>query len=125
VGFQGFYKNSSESCEWNSPGTGLLFENFEFPIFFIHDPDNVTEIVNCYEKFNKPSADGTPRDWPLCAIQLQSFMFVAVDTPTCLRRSDRFSLSLNAAKVCDPLGDHNLWATLFPTNQSESYSDEG
>jgi len=116
---------SSAKCEWNKPGSGLLFENFKFPIFFVRDENNVKEIENCYEKFNKPLSDGSSRDWPLCAIQMQSFMFAAVDTPTCLRRSDKFSLSQTSGRVCDPLGDSNLWATLYPTNQSEPYSDEG
>ena len=49
-------------------------------------------FLQCYEKFNKPVND-TVRDWPLCAAQLKSFMLAAVDTPTCLRRNDVFSLS--------------------------------
>lgn len=68
----------------------MMYENWDFPVFYVHDQDNSDSIIECYEEFNKP-VNGTARDWPLCAAQLSSFMLAAIDTPTCLRRSDYFS----------------------------------
>ena len=32
--------------------------------------------------------NGTNPQYPLCAVELQNFMFAAKDTPTCMRKND-------------------------------------
>lgn len=82
-------------------------------------------------------------------------MLAAVDTPTCLRRSDKFNLEqqkgmtshgirctilyvrppviihtncklyvIISARVCDQMGDLNIWASVLPSNQSKPYIKE-
>jgi nicastrin len=90
----GLYSSGSQHyCEkWNDAGEDFLFQNFNFPIFYVKDVEKVQKILNCYNKFNRPIDPNVPRDWPLCAAELKAFMLAAVDTPTCLRRSERFNL---------------------------------
>lgn len=60
-------------------------------MFYVKKEAEAQATLDCYNKFNHP-VNGSARDWPLCAAQLKSFMLAAVDTPTCLRRSERFNL---------------------------------
>jgi nicastrin len=99
--FLGLYVNqtSADYCEWNEAGQEILFENYDFPIFYVQNERESLEIQKCYNDFNLP-IDGMARDWPLCAAQLKAHMFAAVDTPTCMRRSERFSLE-KAQGMCE------------------------
>ncbi|ODM90820.1 Nicastrin [Orchesella cincta] len=118
----GIYNSSSpKHCKnWNPSGNSLLWENLNFPIFYIHSATETDKLLKCFDNFNRPVNGITARGWPLCASQLRSFMLGAVDTPTCLRRSNVFNMNPGAAKVCDPLGDQNIWASLLPHNASSS-----
>ncbi|ODM91835.1 Nicastrin [Orchesella cincta] len=120
----GIYNATSpKRCQkWNAPGNSLLFENLPFPIFFMNNETESEKLIKCYDSFNRP-VNGTARSWPLCASQLKSFMLAAINTPTCLRRSAVFNMNPGAAKVCDPLGDQNIVASLLPKNATQSYSD--
>ncbi|XP_049887276.1 nicastrin [Pectinophora gossypiella] len=101
---------------WNNKGTGLIRRDIPFPIFYLPDTriEEVVKIQKCYERYNS--------DWdnqkgnPLCSLQLNSFMFAAVNSMVCMRRSASTTL-LTANKVCDPLGDHNVYYSLFPRNK--------
>lgn len=75
-----------------------MFERFDFPVFYVQNETKANEILDCYYKFNHPIDNATARDWPLCAAQLKSFMLAAVDTPTCLRRSEKFNLEQQSRK---------------------------
>ncbi|XP_044763682.1 nicastrin [Coccinella septempunctata] len=97
---------------WNQFGTGLLFEDITFPIFYMDDFNELHAVKECFEKFNNFSYE-TQRDRSLCSVQMNSFMYGAKNTPTCIRRSN-IATNLNPMRVCDPLGDKNIWATLFP-----------
>ncbi|CAL8146502.1 unnamed protein product [Orchesella dallaii] len=114
--------SSSKHCQsWNPAGNSLLWENLNFPIFYVHSESETEKLLKCFDNFNRPKNGITSQGWPLCATQLRSFMLAAVDTPTCLRRSSVFNMNPGAGKVCDPLGDQNIWASLLPHNSSESY----
>ncbi|CAL8148652.1 unnamed protein product [Orchesella dallaii] len=122
-GFGIYNTSSSKQCQkWNAPGNHLLLENLDFPIFFIYNDTESQKLLNCFETFNRP-INGSAREWPLCASQLRSFMLAAINTPTCLRRSSVFSMNPGASRVCDPLGDQNIVASLFPKNASETYEN--
>ena len=54
----------SEHCSrddpWNPAGFGTMFESFPFPIFMSSDEGVEDEVVDCFEKFNRPSDDNEP-----------------------------------------------------------------
>ncbi|XP_053739558.1 nicastrin [Synchiropus splendidus] len=101
---------------WNPEGNGLSYEDFRFPIFLLKDDNDTTRIRQCYMDHNMP-VNGSEPQYPLCAMELRSHMSAVIDTPTCMRRSaDTFSLSSD--KVCDPLGNYNVWASTRPINNT-------
>lgn len=107
---------------WNDKGTGLLRRDIPFPIFYlpISRSSEIEKIDQCYQRFNVMD-QSNQRGRPLCSVQLNSFMFAAVDTEVCLRRSTSSAL-LTPTKVCDPLGDHNVYYSLFPRTKDNKNS---
>ncbi|XP_061587896.1 nicastrin [Cololabis saira] len=101
---------------WNPWGTGLSYEEFDFPIFSLKDDNDTQVIRQCYMDHNRASNGSNPQ-YPLCAMQLYSHMFAVTDTPTCMRRND-INFSLTPEMVCDPLGDFNVWASTKPINNT-------
>uniref|UniRef100_A0A3B3CTY0 Nicastrin n=1 Tax=Oryzias melastigma TaxID=30732 RepID=A0A3B3CTY0_ORYME len=108
---------------WNPLGTGISYEEFDFPIFSVKD-DNDTEVIRrCYMEHNRAVNGSTPQ-YPLCAMQLMSHMAAVTDTATCMRRNaPTFSLAPDG--VCDPLGDANIWASTKPLNSSTKGHKDG
>ncbi|KAJ8985191.1 hypothetical protein NQ317_018220 [Molorchus minor] len=102
----------AKSSVWNPHGTGLLYADIPFPIFYVENQVEIVKIKDCFTKFNNFSYDSQD-DRSLCSLELKSFMYATTNTPTCRRRSDLVT-NLNPVKFCDPLGDSNVWATLFP-----------
>jgi len=120
--YSGLYQSSScDSKPWNPNGDGLLFEDLNFPIFFINENKLEQSVLldDCFYKFNQP-VDGKPPSYPLCSVELKAFMWAAVDTPTCLRRG-RLNMLFNPqpSEYCDPLGSVNIFVPLLATNKSE------
>ncbi|VEN39545.1 unnamed protein product [Callosobruchus maculatus] len=97
---------------WNPHGTALLFADIPFPIFYLEEEEEVWKIRDCFKKFNDFHYEAQS-DRPLCSLELKSFMYATIDTPTCKRRSSIMT-NLNPVKFCDPLGDSNIWASLYP-----------
>lgn len=113
------FSGLAESCSvekgegsWNPWGTGLLLEDFPFPIYYVPHPEEIQKMVDCFGKFNNYDLENQHRR-SLCSIEIKSFMSAAVDSRVCLARSIFFN-SLNPVKFCDPLQGKNVFATLFP-----------
>ncbi|XP_046853544.1 LOW QUALITY PROTEIN: nicastrin-like [Xenia sp. Carnegie-2017] len=100
-------KNSS----WNPSGSAMSYNYYDFPIFALYDQHEYDQLIECYRKHNKAMNNEKP-DYPLCGVELRCFMYAAKDTPTCLRKGEIPSFSEHM--FCDPLGDVNVWGTLFP-----------
>ncbi|XP_070137056.1 nicastrin isoform X2 [Drosophila bipectinata] len=122
--------NSSESCDasnpansWNPWGTGLLHEDFPFPIYYIADSKEIDKLKECFEKFNNKNYE-THALRSLCAIEVKSFMSAAVNTEVCMRRTN-FINNLGGSKYCDPLEGRNVYATVYPRNYSTENAIEG
>lgn len=97
---------------WNPFGTGLLHENFPFPIHYVKDEKDIASIRDCYYKFNSfDQANQHQRS--LCSIQIKSFMSAAVNSEVCIRRTNYMN-NVNPIRFCDPLQGKNVYATLFP-----------
>lgn len=77
----------------------------------------------CYEKYNKPLPDGSIREYPLCAVQLKDTMSGAKDAKTCYRRT-QVPTNLNPDTYCDPLGDHNVIATIKAVPNQDVYPNK-
>ncbi|XP_033114468.1 nicastrin-like [Anneissia japonica] len=112
------------SCgiQWNKPGSNLFALDFNIPIFALTDEDEVQSIVGCYNDTNKPNDKGEAQEYPLCAVELKDFMFGAVNTEICMRRSTN-PTNIEYVGYCDPLSDYNVWGTLKPTNKKDLHTD--
>lgn len=97
---------------WNPFGTGLLHENFPFPIYFVKNESFVNQILECYTKFNSYDAANQHKR-TLCSVQINAFMSASVNSEVCIRRS-KYLNNVNPTKYCDPLQGKNLYATLLP-----------
>eukprot|EP00095_Tigriopus_kingsejongensis_P011224 maker-scaffold836_size90567-snap-gene-0.18 protein:Tk11224 transcript:maker-scaffold836_size90567-snap-gene-0.18-mRNA-1 annotation:"hypothetical protein DAPPUDRAFT_309169" len=122
------YYNTEAQCQaevgpWNPSGSNLLLESFDFPIFLTRHENTTRFLVEeCFEQFNRPDEAGQPRDWPLCAVELDAHMYSAVSTETCIRRSNIMS-TLNPVKFCDELGDFSYFGFLREQNASLEAED--
>ncbi|KAH8288623.1 hypothetical protein KR054_006753 [Drosophila jambulina] len=117
--YSGINSSSSETCDasnpaknWNPWGTGLLHEDFPFPIYYIADPEEIEKLEACFEKFNNKDYE-THALRSLCAVEVKSFMSAAVNTEVCMRRTN-FINNLGGSKYCDPLEGRNVYATVYP-----------
>ena len=100
-----------QACQeslWNKFGTGILQEDWPFPMFLIDDSEKMNDLIDCYKNFNEPNEDESPKTWPLCAAELRSHMISAVDTKTCLRRNV-LTNPFSPTRYCDPMGDRNAF----------------
>uniref|UniRef100_T1JAP2 Nicastrin n=1 Tax=Strigamia maritima TaxID=126957 RepID=T1JAP2_STRMM len=119
----GLYRDESScSVPWNKVGSGILYEDWGFPIFIIKEQHDIDLILECYQKFNSPNS-GKEDKWPFCAAELKANMLGAKDTKTCIRRSNLVT-NLQQIQMCDPLGDHNIWLTVLPTNKSNPHTNK-
>ncbi|KAK4878728.1 hypothetical protein RN001_011234 [Aquatica leii] len=111
--------NMKNTCDvaWNPNGTGLLYEDLPFPIYYLNNNEDLQKMRDCFETFNNYSYE-THKARSLCLVELDAFMFATIDTPTCIRRSN-LKTNLNPVKFCDPLGGENVWATLFPLEKKQ------
>lgn len=66
----------------------------------------VEEIKSCYLKYNA-NDKAKQAERSLCALEMKSFMFAALNSETCIRRSTS-SLNFNPNAFCEPLGDRNI-----------------
>ncbi|XP_017141316.1 nicastrin isoform X2 [Drosophila miranda] len=121
--------NNSETCDasnpatsWNPWGTGLLHEDFPFPIYYIADTEEISKLEKCFLKFNNFNYE-THALRSLCAIEVKSFMSAAVSSEVCIRRT-RFINNLSGSKYCDPLEGRNVYATVYPRNVSSVEAEE-
>ncbi|XP_013099551.2 nicastrin [Stomoxys calcitrans] len=102
---------------WNPWGSGLLHEDFPFPIIIIPDNETVVRLIDCFKKFNNFDYK-TQHLRSLCAVEIKSFMSAAVNTEVCWRRSN-FIHNFATTRYCDPLEGRNVYATLFPRKMVE------
>ncbi|XP_053946908.1 nicastrin isoform X1 [Anastrepha ludens] len=99
---------------WNPWGTGLLHEDFPFPIYYIADEEEVYKLKSCFDKFNNFDYEGHATR-SLCAVEVTTFMSAAVNSEVCMRRTN-FINNLGPTKFCDPLEGSNVYGTLYPRN---------
>lgn len=78
----------NDSCDeispWNPLGTGILYMNVPFPMFYVESELEILKMKNCFHKFNNFSFD-SQNDRSLCSLELGAFMYATTNTPTCIR----------------------------------------
>ena len=107
----------SDSSPWNSVGSGNMWEHFEFPIFYIRDPETTESLYSCWAEHNNVTAGLA---WPLCSVEMGANMHAAVNSETCIRRSN-LQNSLEPPHFCDPLSDVSLH--YFVTERNATAAD--
>jgi nicastrin len=108
---------------WNKVASSqsLISLDLPFPVILIKDASNITEIMNCYKKFNE---DKDSEFGYKCSAELQSRMSGAKDSVTCISRSIREASAISGGvKFCDPLGSLNIFASMFEHNQKVVEND--
>ena len=108
----------SSRSPWNPSGSGVMWEQWAFPIFLLENSTFAQDIHECYDNHNIKR----PLHWPLCALELSSNMYAAKDSETCLRRSSLFNLS--PVSRCDPLSDDNIHYFVSPRLETEASEEE-
>lgn len=73
-----------DSKPWNPRGSSLLLEDWPFPMFFVNNDTHLAEIKECFNKHNAHSLE-SQNQRPLCALEMNSFMFSALNSEACLR----------------------------------------
>lgn len=74
----------SDTSPWNPFGTGILYMDIPFPIFYVESELEISKMKDCFGKFNNYSYD-TQNDRSLCSLELGAFMYATTNTPTCIR----------------------------------------
>lgn len=102
--------NSCPMKPWNPYGTDILLKSWSFPIFVVYEQNTINNIIDCFKNHNLPLNNQNDRS--LCALELKSHMYAAVDSKTCLRRTMMSYQNIRPIKFCDPLGDKNVYWSL-------------
>lgn len=108
---------------WNPFGTGLLHENFPFPIIYVKNEEQIKNLIECYHKFNGIDMKNQHKR-RLCSIQIKSFMSAAVNSNVCTRRTRNMN-NMNPQRYCDPMQSNNIYATVFPREIVKLVDGEG
>lgn len=96
---------------WNSDGSEIAMRRWDMPIFFTDNDHTISQIEDCFKKFNLPLSTQINRS--LCALEMSSHMFASVNSATCLRRSaSRYNI--NPLRYCDIMGGINIYSPLIP-----------
>ena len=105
----------TDQSPWNTAGSGLMWRNFDFPIFYVKDSNRTEELYQCYQTHNDVTQG---LSWPLCSVQMSANMHAAQSSETCIRRTD-LQNQLEPTHFCDPLSDVNLHYFVTPRNKSQ------
>ena len=105
----GGFSDDSSAGGWNPAGSGVMWREFEFPIFYLPDIEKTEELYQCFLQHNNQSLA-----WPLCAVEMKANMHAATNSETCTRRS-HLNNNLEPVHFCDPLADINIHYSLQET----------
>ena len=112
------YKKCNDESPWNPAGSSLLMEDWPFPMFYTDNQTLIEAIKLCFWKHNAHDLETQPFR-SLCALEMKSFMFAAINSNSCIKRSD-LKWNFNPTQFCDPLGDRNIHWPLAPINKDKN-----
>lgn len=117
--YSGLYVNSSsyQDCKANmwqheSQISRLLYDDIPFPIFFMNETKSIADIQSCFKQNNLLKGDKRKQGtFPLCSMQLDSFMLAAGDTRTCINSHSLVDDLLQTnGRRCYTIDNHNIFA---------------
>lgn len=112
------YKKCNNAKPWNPFGSALLMEDWPFPMFYTENQTALEAIKSCFQTHNAHDLE-TQYQRSLCAIEMKSFMYAAVNSESCIKRTD-FKMNFNPTQFCDPLGDRNIHWPLAPLDENNN-----
>lgn len=121
--YSGLYVNDTQygDCKQNhwireTPISGLLYDDIPYPIFLIDEKKSIDDLRSCFGSNNiKKGTERTQDTYPLCSMQLDSFMLAASDSETCLNSHSLIDELLQSNGMrCSPVGSQNLFAYYKP-----------
>eukprot|EP01135_Chromosphaera_perkinsii_P012275 Nk52_evm12s2630 gene=Nk52_evmTU12s2630 len=102
----GLYRDESATLskhKWNSYATEMFYTNYEkFSMTFVNNTETLSALSNC-SNINKDK-----EHYPLCSMQVDTFMTAAGNAETCLRRGR-----------CEPVGGYNVFGSVRPIKAKE------
>nr|XP_050847580.1 nicastrin [Vespula vulgaris] len=112
------YKKCNETNPWNPYGSSILMEDWPFPMFYMENKTLVKAVKSCFWTYNAYDLENQSKR-SLCALEMTSFMFSAVNSESCIKRSN-FYLNINPTMFCDTLGDRNIHWPLAPLKKDSN-----
>ncbi|KYN44896.1 Nicastrin [Trachymyrmex septentrionalis] len=112
------YKKCNNIEPWNPFGTAILMEDWPFPMFYTENQTALEAIKSCFWTHNAHDLE-MQYQRSLCAIEMKSFMYAAINSESCIKRTD-LMLNFNPTQFCDPLGDRNIHWPLAPLDESNN-----
>lgn len=126
---------------WNPKGSSLILEDWPFPMFYIQvhiifpqktwirsqlisylqNQTLIPAIKDCFLTHNAHNLD-KQNERSLCALEMKSFMFAALNSESCMRRSKstlNLLMHFNQVRFCEPLGDQNIHWPLSPLKKND------
>lgn len=89
-----------------NPALEMMSYSYPFSMILLTQQNDTNRVVDCFFKFNFDKSSSTvSTSWPLCAAQVTSSMYAAVNTPTCMARIQR---TLSDSALCAPLQSRNI-----------------
>ncbi|KAG0027575.1 hypothetical protein BGZ81_005470 [Podila clonocystis] len=97
----GLYANTPNQYQWNPSASGLLYRQYDFPIYALNTIDERnTMSYNAVMIAANINQNRGFSNYPLKALQFHSFMWGAQDSSACLRKG-----------WCTPVGGASVWST--------------
>lgn len=118
--YSGLYVNDTQygDCKQNlwqveSQVSGLLYDDIPYPIFLVNQQNSILAISSCFNDHNRVAGIGEKKQatYPLCSMQMDSFMTAAGDAETCLN-SHSFvdDLLQTSGRRCLNVDNQNIFA---------------
>ncbi|XP_020292273.1 nicastrin-like, partial [Pseudomyrmex gracilis] len=111
-------KKCTSKKPWNPFGSALLMEDWPFPMFYTENQTVLEAVKSCFKTHNAHDFE-TQAQRSLCAIEMKSFMYAAVNSESCIKRSDN-KINFHPTQFCDPLGDRNIHWPLAPLDENST-----
>ncbi|CAN0913855.1 At3g52640/At3g52650 [Linum grandiflorum] len=93
--------------EWNPIGSGMMWKNYDFPIFLL--TENSTQIMKEISLKNEKNSKGYTSNMAEFDLVMQTTKYGTHDSESCLLEG-----------TCLPLGGYSVWSSLPPINISSS-----
>ncbi|CAN1122995.1 At3g52640/At3g52650 [Linum perenne] len=93
--------------EWNPIGSGMMWNNYDFPIFLL--TENSTQIIKEIAVKNEKNSKGYTSNMAEFDLVMQTTKYGTHNSESCLQEG-----------TCLPLGGYSVWSSLPPINISSS-----